>query len=59
MLCSDSDSSDGSDVDLIFLENCFSPKKVLGPRIKLQDISEFDCERMFRYFSKKYYTVVV
>ena len=58
MLCSDSDSSDDSDVELIFLENCFAPKKVPGPGINLQDVSEFDCERMFRYFTIKYYSRV-
>ena len=52
MLCSDSDSSD-SDIDLLFLENCFAPEKVLGPRINLQDVSEMDRERMFRYFWTK------
>ena len=49
MFCSDSDSSDDSDVDLMFLENCFAPKKDLGPRINLEDVSESECERMFSF----------
>jgi hypothetical protein len=50
----DSDSSDDEDdlfddYDLILYEMAFTQKPMLGPRLNLQDVSEDDCEKMFRY----------
>jgi len=47
----DSSSSDSSDDDLceLLLETAFAPKQKLGPHLNLQDISDDNCENMFRY----------
>ncbi|CAB4023789.1 Hypothetical predicted protein, partial [Paramuricea clavata] len=53
MYTSDSDDSSSSDsdddIDLLFFETCFATTRELGTRINLQDISEDDCEKMFRF----------
>ncbi|CAB4028435.1 Hypothetical predicted protein [Paramuricea clavata] len=53
MYTSDSDDSSSSDSDddndLLFFETCFATTRELGTRINLQDISEDDCEKMFRF----------
>ena len=48
---SDSDflSSDEEDIDILLLELSFKPKKILEPRINLDDLSEVDCEQLFRF----------
>lgn len=44
------DSSDEDDIfDIILHEMAFTPKRNLGPRLNLQDISEDNCEKMFRF----------
>lgn len=43
----DSSSSD-EDIDLLFLEAAFPEPRLLGPRLNLEDLSENDCEQMFR-----------
>lgn len=45
---SDSSSSEEDDLDILLLEVAFALKLELGLRINLEDISEMDCERMFR-----------
>ncbi|KAK3734504.1 hypothetical protein QZH41_010192 [Actinostola sp. cb2023] len=47
----DSSSSDSSDDDLceLLLETAFAPKQKLGPHLNLQDISDDNCENMFRF----------
>ena len=45
---SDSSSSDEDDMEILLLEMAFAPKLQLPPRIHLEDISEIDCENMFR-----------
>ena len=45
---SDSSSSEEDDLDVLLLEMAFAPKLELGRRINLEDISEIDCERVFR-----------
>ena len=44
-------SSDDDDLDLILYDIAFTPKRKLGSRLNLQDITEDDCEKMFRYKS--------
>jgi hypothetical protein len=45
---SDSDSSDEY-LDVLFLEAAFPEPRSLGPRLNIEDVSEVDCEKMFRY----------
>ena len=42
-------SSDEDDVGLLLLETAFAPKKILGPCLNLEYVSEDDCEKLFRY----------
>ena len=46
----DSSSSDSSDddIDFLVLEMAFAPKRDLGNHLHLDDISEEECEPMFR-----------
>ena len=37
------------DLELLLLDTMFTRKRLLGPRINLQDIDEFQCEQWFRY----------
>ena len=48
MIDQDTSSSDDDDLDILFLDLAFAPKRNLGVRISLQDISEEDCEWLFR-----------
>ena len=41
-------SSSEDDQDALLIEMPFAPMVVLGVHINLEDISERDCERMFR-----------
>lgn len=47
MLLDDTSSSD--DLDLILLELMVKPKQLLGPRLHLEDLSDLECERLFRW----------
>ena len=51
LLVYDSESSSDEDdlFDVILYEMAFTRKPLLGPRLNLQDLSEDDCEKMFRY----------
>ena len=44
MIDQDTSSSDDDDLDILFLDLAFAPKRNLGVRISLQDISKEDCE---------------
>ena len=46
---SDFSSIDEGDMDFFLLELSFKPKKILGPRINLDDLSEVECEQLFRF----------
>ena len=54
MLLDDSSSSEGSsssdedDLDLLFLDAAFPEPRLLGHRLNIEDLSEVDCEQMFR-----------
>ena len=45
---SEGSSSSDEDIDLLFLEAAFPEPRLLGPCLKLEDLSENDCEQMFR-----------
>ena len=45
---SSSSSSSEDDFDVMFMDSAFSEPRVLGPRINLEDVGDFDCEQMFR-----------
>ena len=46
---SDSSSSDEDDRDLLLLELVFAPKIQPGHRLNLLDLSNLQCEQLFRY----------
>ena len=46
---SDFSSSDEEDIDFLLLELSFKPKKILGPRVNPDDLSEVECEQLFRF----------
>ena len=46
---SDSSSSDEDDLDFLLCELAFKPKRALGPRLNLMDLSDLQCEQLFRY----------
>ena len=52
ILYGESSSSDSSsskeDLDILLLELAFAPKLELGLCVNLEDISEMDCECLFR-----------
>lgn len=52
MYCDDSSSctssSDEEDLDLILLDLVVKPKQVLGPKLHLEDLTDLECERLFR-----------
>lgn len=43
-----SSSSEDDDMDALLMEMAFASKVILGKRINLEDISERDCEQLFR-----------
>ena len=43
-----SSSDEELDMDFLLLEVLFKPKKILGPRINLDDLSDVECEKLFR-----------
>ena len=49
---SSSEGSSSSDEDLdflyLFLEAAFPEPRLLGSRLNIEDLSEIDCEQMFR-----------
>ena len=45
---SDSSSSDEDDLDILLVEMAFAHKVYLGRRLNLQDLSDSECEQMFR-----------
>ena len=45
---SEGSSSSDEDLDFLFLEAAFPEPRLLGPRLNMEDISEIDCEQMFR-----------
>ena len=53
MLCedssSDSPSSDEDELDFLVCEFAFNPKRMFGPRLNLLDLSNLQCEQLFRY----------
>ncbi|XP_068713526.1 uncharacterized protein [Montipora foliosa] len=46
---SEGSSSSDEDLDFLFLEAAFPEPRLLGPRLNMEDISEIDCEQMFRF----------
>ena len=52
MYCDDSSSctssSDEEDLDLILLDLVVKPKQALGPKLHLEDLTDLECERLFR-----------
>lgn len=44
-----SSSSEEDDLDVLVCELAFSPKSFRQPLIHLQDLSDVDCEELFRY----------
>ena len=45
---SEGSSSSDDDLHFLFLEAAFPEPPLLGPRLNMEDISEIDCEQMFR-----------
>ena len=41
-------SSSDEDLEVLFLDAAFPETRTLGPHLNLEDVSELDCERMFR-----------
>ena len=49
---SESGSSSDDDLDILLLESLFPPKTVaIIPRLNIEDVSEEQCARMFRYLT--------
>ena len=54
MVLDDNSSSDSSstssdaDLDILLLEAAFPQQRQLGSRLNIEDVSEMDCEEMFR-----------
>jgi len=46
---SESSSSDENDLDFLLCELAFKPNRVLGPCLNLMDLSDLQCEQLFRY----------
>ena len=44
----DSSSSDEDDLDILLVELAFVPKVNLGRRMNLENITDSECEQMFR-----------
>ena len=47
---SDQSSSDEDDLDMALFECMFSSSKFSLPRLNLEDLNDWQCEKMFRYF---------
>lgn len=45
-----SSSSEEDELEILHLDLAVAPKRMHGPCINLQDISDFDCEWIFRCF---------
>lgn len=43
-----SSSSDEDDIDFLLCELAFRPKRKLGPRLNIADLSDMECEQLFR-----------
>ena len=48
---SSTSSSSEDDLDLLLLEFAFAPKRVSQARIHIDDLSDLECEELFRYCS--------
>ena len=46
---SDDDSSDEEDLELLMIDTAFPETTPSGERLCLEDLSDFQCERLFRY----------
>ena len=44
-----SDSSDEEDLDVLFVVTAFGEGRILNKKLNIADLSEFQCEEMFRY----------
>ena len=47
---SEGSSSSDEDLDFLFLEAAFPEPRLLGSRLNIDDLSEIDCEQIFRQF---------
>ena len=58
-MCYDSSSDEYTnsesedDLQILLLDAILPSRKALGPRLNLQDVSETDCEKWFRYWFVK------
>ena len=43
-----SSSSEEDDLESIFLDVVFAPKRERGPRVNLEEIGDLECEQLFR-----------
>ena len=52
LLCDHDSSSDGSssedDLEVLLLHLNEKPKRILGPRLNLEDLTNLECEQLFR-----------
>jgi len=46
---SSSDSSDEEDLDVLFVVTAFGERRILNKKLNIADLSEVQCEEMFRY----------
>ena len=46
-----SSSSEEDDLDLLLLEFAFVPKRVTRARTHIDDLSDLECEELFRYWT--------
>ena len=46
-------SENEDDLEILLLDSLLSSRQALGPRLHLQDVSERDCEKWFRYWFVK------
>ena len=46
---SSSDSSDEEDLDVLFVVTAFGERRILNKKLNITDLSEVQCEEMFRY----------
>jgi uncharacterized protein YfaT (DUF1175 family) len=47
------ESESEDDLEILLLHSLTSSRQALGPRLHLQDVSETDCEKWFRYWFVK------
>ena len=45
---SSSESSSEDDLEALLLDLCDKPKRILGPRVNLEDLTNLECEQLFR-----------